>query len=49
MAAMLVGTCTKIMPLRKVEATNPPKSPTTPPPKATIAWRLSALRSASQA
>ena len=47
MAAMLVGTWTKGIPRRKVAATKPARSPTTPPPTATMGWRRSALISTS--
>ena len=38
---ILVGIWTNLMPLIKLEAINPPKSPTTPPPNATNTELLS--------
>ena len=43
-AAMLVGIWMNFKPLTNVAATKPAKSPTTPPPMAIIASRLSARR-----
>lgn len=44
----VVGTCTNLTPLMNVAATNPTKSPTTPPPNAIMTVSLVHLFSRSQ-
>ena len=46
MASSDVGACTTVMPRMNVDAVNPARSPTTPPPSATTAQSRPSFKSA---